>query len=372
MQSAVVIDVGSGTVKAGFSGAESPKSIFPTVIGSPRSSQLMIGGQNRDFFVGFEAQAKHGMLNLRSPIENGLISNWDDMEKILNHTFYNELLVNPEEHSVLLTEKPMTPRLSREKMIEIMFEVFHVRGYYGGIQAVLALLSLGRTTGMVWDAGEGVNFTVPIYEAYALPHAIMRSEISGHSLTEFLRDMLIENGYDKEKLELSHVKAMKEDVCTVALDFQADVQKFEGSKSRKKEYQLPGGLEVLYGIEGFKCPEALFTPSLVGAECDGIHQLMHIALEKCDIDARKELYANIILCGGTSMFRGLAERVEKEIISMAVPQMTVNVIATPERRNSVWIGGSLVASLDAFPQMMISSEEYREEGSQIVHRKCYS
>jgi len=369
---AIVIDSGSSFTKAGFAGAEGPKTVFPTVIGTPRSNQQMVGGQNKEFFVGGEAYAKSALLNLRQPIENGLVTNWDDMEKLWNHTFYNELLVAADERPVILTEKPMCPRMSREKMIQIMFEVFNVRGFYSGIQGVLALFSLGKTTGVVWDAGEGVSFTVPIYEGYGLTHAIMRSGISGGDLTALLLRMLVESGHDEASLRPKEVSAMKEQVCAVSLDYQADMQKSETARTPRSNFQLPDGVEVTYTTETFRCPEALFTPSIARSTSNGVQGLIHGALEKCDLDVRKELYTTIVLTGGTSMFRGLAERMEKEIVALAAPQMKVNVIATPERRNAVWLGGSVLGSLDAFPQMMIDRAEFQEEGAQIVHRKCYS
>ena len=368
---AIVIDSGSGSTKAGFAGAEGPRSIFPSIIGSPKSTQQMVGGQNKDFFVGFEAVAKSDLLNLRQPIENGLVTNWEDMERLWQHTFYNELLVVPEDHAIVLTEKPMCPRMNREKMIQIMFETFHVKGFYSGVQAVLALFSLGKTTGVVWDAGEGLSFIVPIYEGYGLPHAIMQSGISGLDLTKLLINMLVESGFDKDTLKIPEVRAMKEQICTVALDYQAEIQKAEAVQSARTNFQLPDGVEVSYGTEAFRCPEALFTPSIAGSQSDGIQQLIHTSLEKCDIDVRKELYSTIMLSGGTSMFHDLPERMEKEIVALATPSMKVHVIATPERKNAVWLGGSVFGSLEAFPQMMIDHSEYQEEGVQIVHRKCY-
>lgn len=368
---AIVIDSGSGSTKAGFAGAEGPRSIFPSIIGTPKSTQQMVGGQNKDFFVGYEAVAKSDLLNLKQPIENGLVTNWDDMEKLWHHTFYNELLAVPEDHAVVLTEKPMCPRMNREKMIQIMFETFHTKGFYSGVQAVLALFSLGKTTGVVWDAGEGLSFTVPIYEGYGLPHAIMQSGLSGVDLTKLLIKMLGENGFDENTLKIPAVRVMKEQICTVALDYQAEMQKSETVKVPRINFQLPDGVEVTYGTEAFRCPEALFTPSIAGSQSDGIQQLIHTSLEKCDIDVRKELYSTIMLCGGTSMFHGLPERMEKEIVALATPSMKVHVIATPERKNAVWLGGSVFGSLEAFPQMMIDQSEYQEVGIQIVHQKCY-
>lgn len=369
----IIIDNGSGKLKAGFADDDSPKCIFPTVIGVPKAPGILVGMDQKDYYVGKEALSKKQVLNLTEPIQHGLIVELDDMFNIWNHLMNNELRVSPEDHKIFMTEPPKNPKANRTALTKKMFEEFHVNKFYLQNQAVLSLYASGKTTGTVVDWGYGISHTVPIYEGYAIPHAIREFKIAGRELTDYLKQQLLQKGfeYSSSSNNLDVINDIKESQCFVANDFDAEHKTaLDKVEETQVVYALPKG-SITLNLERIQTPEYMFQPTKNDKTFDGIHKFTHDSIMKWDADIKRDLFRGIVLAGGSTMFKGMKRRMIKEIQALAPSPMGPQVEAPADRKFSCWLGAAILSKIKAFNDIWITKQEYDEDPENIVHRKCF-
>ncbi|CAO1630354.1 unnamed protein product [Sympodiomycopsis kandeliae] len=366
----VVIDNGSGTLKAGFAGSSAPSCYFPSCVGRPKHERCMAGAVEGDLFIGRRAQELRGLLKIKYPVEHGIVTDWEDMERIWAWTYSEELRTLSEEHPVLLTEAPLNPRANRETAAQIFFETFNVPALFTSVQAVLSLYSSGRTTGLVLDSGDGVTHSVPVFEGFSMPNAIRRIDLAGRDVTDRLQLLMRGAGYDmRTSAEKEVVRGLKEEGCYVR-SASSNSSKEETSRATE-EFKLPDGQIIKLGAERHLAPEILFNPDLIGSEYPGVHQLVVDSINRADLDLRKSLFSNVVLSGGTTLMKGFGDRLLAEVKKLALRDMKIKIYAPPERKYATWIGGSILAGLSTFKKMWVSAEEYQEDPD-IIFRKMSS
>jgi actin beta/gamma 1 len=154
-------------------------------------------------------------------------------------------------------------------MAQIMFESFNVPAFYVAIQPVLSLYASGNTTGVVLDSGNSLSHTVPIYEGFALPHAIHRLDFAGRDITELLISSLMERGIPfTTHGERESIRDMKEKLCYVALDFEQELQTAAQSSELEKSYVLPDGEVITIGNERYVFYPEMYVVNLLKSYTD--------------------------------------------------------------------------------------------------------
>ena len=376
----VVVDIGTGTIKAGFSGQDLPLVVIPTVMGEKEIEiDAGIGQQNQNEQVkkksektfGNEAFAKRAEMDqLFHPVKRGIIEDYDKLDDILTHIFHTELGVDPRSMNVLLTDCPLSTKEHKMKIAEIMFTKHKVKSLALQNTAVLSLFSTGTTTGLVAECGEGVTYTVPVFEGYALPHAMHNINVAGGDVTRKLIDELKDCNAPVKDEHYQFVQDIKENMCYVSQDYAEELNMMDDPLTQEqRSYELPGNhvIEVNHH-KRITAAECLFDPSKVGVtmqefDCTGgIAQLAYQSIEKCDSDLKIGLYNNIVLAGGTTLMKRFPERFDYELRKFARGEAKTDININPalNRKYAAWVGGSMLASFSTFSDMTIKLTDYQE------------
>ncbi|OXA63796.1 actin-3 [Folsomia candida] len=366
----IVVDNGSGSIYAGFAEEEDPISTFQnfTRIKKAGDRQTQYGDSCGDFsdavkYRNFVDEITNGNVKINYPMERGIVVDWDGMEAVWSHTFSKVLNAKPEECNLLITEATMNPKPNREKMAQTLFEKFGFPAISIEQAGILPLYSAGLTTGVVLDCGDGVVETVPVWGGYPISDAIKRVNIGGRDISELLGKLLQEKGHASKQLEI--LRFIKENTAYVSERSGA------GHPSTSRDiFELPDGEIITIEDEiRHRCSELLFNPSML-EESDkiGVHEMLYKSIMKTNMDIRKDLYGNIVLSGGSTLFPGFVERLSKEIASLLPQKAKLTIRASPDRRYATWKGASVLASLSNFSRLLISKQEYDDVGPVIMHK----
>ncbi|KAM7092083.1 actin-like protein 7B [Molossus nigricans] len=365
---ALVIDLGSQYCKCGYAGEPRPTYFISSTVGKRCSPAAAVGDARKETYVGHELLGVEAPLKLVNPLQGGVVVDWDCVQNIWEYIFHTAMRILPAEYAVLVSDPPLSPSSNREKYAELLFEAFGIPAMHVTCQSLLSIYSYGKTTGLVVESGHGVSHVVPVSDGTVLPGLTGLSHHAGSDLTNYLLRLLNEAGHRFTDDHLHIVEHIKKTCCYSALLPEQELG--QGLEELRVDYELPDGKLITLGRERFQCAEMLFEPALVGSSKPGLQALTAACLGHCqEAGLKEEMAANVLLCGGCTMLDGFPERFQREL-SLLCPRDSPTVAAAPERKTSVWTGGSILASLQAFQQLWVSKEEFEERGSAAIYTKC--
>jgi len=369
--SSIILDIGSGLVKAGFSGEDGPRNIFNSIVGIPKMAGLKVGMEQKERYVGDEAISNLEIMNFFPPVQRGEVADWDKFETLMHYLLYNQIEVVPEEMSVLITETPLSSKENRAKISEMLFEKFNVEKCHIANSSMLGLLAYGKVSGIIVDCGFNVTSTVPIYEGFPLQYASKKINLGGEDLSLKLLDLIKDKVDPSFKLIKGRLLAddIKEKKGYISIN---NNEEQEEEKQDESNYTLPDGKDLKLGTEIFKSNDILFNPPEENEGLISVPKMVIDSLSQCDDDVRNDINESICLIGGTTLMKNFPEKLRMEL-SDSKDLGNFNLSFAPERQFSSWVGGSIMSSLDNFPYMWVTKEEYDEKGKTLVSidSKCF-
>jgi actin-related protein len=379
-QDVIVIDSGTRYLKVGLSGEDCPRAILANCRskdGREESKEEEHDQQAaaRKSTSYCDAALSQDPSTIVWPVERGVCEGKDNrevMEDIWGHALRSVLEIEQvEECTVLLADCPHNTMLNREWMAEVFFETFKVRALGIFNSAVLSLFSTGLTRGLVLESGEGLTRAVPVFEGYAINHAIFKMETAGQDITERVLELSRKHGICDPTIRTA--QAMKEKVCSVALNYDEALATAETGDIENRSFELPDGTIVQVPKEvRMGAPEILFS----GEADKTATSICKQAIETVDFDFQQDLVRALVVTGGTSMLPGLQQRVAHELSGVLNTDLArqLEVVADSQRKHATWIGGSMLASLSTFSQLAMTRQEFEDsktDNRKLVPRKTF-
>ena len=375
----IIVDIGSGEIKAGFSGEQNPKLVFKNYFGEPKFKKVLrtFNNDNQDLseqYIGDDCEKFMGLIKLRFPVKHGVFENEKDIFLIFNY-LYSKLGINSQEikeHPVLITEPLLNPYSNRENIARSLFDNLGVPALFFASQPILSLFSTSNTSGTVLESGEGVTQSCVIYEGYSIPCSYERFNYGGADVTEYLKNLLKKRGYHfYNSTEFSIFNDIKENSCFAYINnSNSDIEQAKRAANKNPmNYYLPDGSNILIGEEKLLAPQILFNPEYIGKEYLSFQDMIISSINKVDNQIKQKSYENILLSGGNICFNGLNEQLNSELKSKLNKNMKIVLNKTEKPKFSCWMGGNIISTLEVFKKMWVTKNDWNEKGNTIIHSK---
>ncbi|BGP40213.1 Actin-related protein 4 [Rhodotorula kratochvilovae] len=427
---AVVLDIGSASIRAGYAGEDAPKCVFPTVYATVPSSDP---SQPPSHVHGNGVHLYRPHATVSNFVTDGIVTDWAAAGRAIDHAFQDRLRIKSlDEFPLLATEASWNTKENKEKMVELAFETWQAPAYYAVDKAVMSAFAAGKGSALIVDIGDELTTVTPVYDGFVLRKAIQKQPTGGALLSEVLlsqlrvqnipvtphylvktkepvdagqpakatlREERVPNPADPsapttpsyhrlQEMWLMH--EMKEAVCEVVTPQWDDAA---ATAKPTRPFEFPDGYNTYFGPPRLTTPEILFNParflpadfasrplppsastipSHPFSALQPLARLLQQTLVQVDPDLQATLLANVVVTGGTTLIPGFVDRLQAELGAIA-PGTKIKIHApasAAERVHTSWLGGSILASLGTFHQLWIGKDEYQEIGTSVVHRRA--
>lgn len=375
----IVMDIGSYEIRAGVAGEYKPSHSFRNVLGKWRPQ---VGEAYSEAFgeilYGENALLKHNALSLHYPFQDGNVTDWKDVENIVDWTLCQCLDVDIKEHPLLITEPALVSKSQREKLLEVVMESLHCPMTRFEPQAVLSALAAGSDVALVVNSGHSCTEIVPVYYGHAVHHAVQRVNVGGQHITEYLGRLLLKERGINFSSVADHL--LLDSIKQTYAEIRSDESFPTEAWNNMIHHELPDGGILELGAEIYKCTEPLYKPELIGdSNGPGLIDAIKQAVKGVDADMRLEMKSSVLLTGGNCHLKGFRKQLAEKLFSgdrkksKSSPKNSKSWHTTKchDLDNATWIGGSVYADRDDFRASCVTDDLYFEWGSSIVHRMCF-